>query len=127
MRTYITPMVLMATVGMCVTSRPVGQTILSTEKAITPLIPGDLRLYVGDGDMQGVVHELKLLLESENLPANVQCGKEAYSARFHLLVDREFLGILTAEEAQELEVLTQWRDAEKNAFYQEVARISGKA
>ena len=45
----------------------------------------------------------------------------AQAARFHELVDREFLGTLTPDEEKELAVLTQWQEAQRNAFYKEFA------
>ena len=51
----------------------------------------------------------------------VESENDARATRFHELVDRDFLGVLTPEEARELAVLTLWRDAEKSAFYEELA------
>lgn len=46
--------------------------------------------------------------------------EDARSERFHELVDRRFLGILTPEEAQELEILTKWVNEVKSAFYRNI-------
>ena len=121
MKNYITPMVLAATVGMCVTTRPVRWIVLTSAQPVSPAPAEELRLPVGDGDSEDTAEALRALLEARNLPADVQIETEALAARFHALVDREFLGILTPEEEQELESLTRWRDDEKAAFYREVA------
>ena len=55
--------------------------------------------------MQGIVNELQLSIESKNLPASPLCDKKAYSARFHKLVHREFLGILTAVNSAQVRKL----------------------
>ena len=62
---------------------------------------------------------LQILVDSQNLSTDVESDEDKRASRFHKLVDKEFLGSLTPEEKQELEILTQWRDDLKNAFYQQ--------
>ena len=63
---------------------------------------------------------LQTLLGNRNVPVSVEDDTSVCAARFHELVDKEFLGRLTAEEIKELEVLTKWRDDQKSAFYRNV-------
>ena len=118
MKNYITPIVLAAAVGMCVAARRVERVVLTSTLSITPATAEELRLPVGNEEPEDIVTSLQALLEQWNLPDCVLTETDARSTRFHELVDREFLKILTSEERQELEILSHWRDNQKSAFYQ---------
>lgn len=76
---------------------------------------------IENNDREDTSATLQTLLESCDATACVDDATDVRSNRFHELVDKEFLGILTSEETQELEVLTKWRDDQKAAFYRNVA------
>jgi hypothetical protein len=122
MNNYVTPVVLAAAVGMCVIARPVRQIVLTSGRSIVPAADGELRLPIGSADPEDAVDALRGLLRPRGLPCDVESEADARSARFHALVDREFLGTLTPDEEHELAILTRWHDDQKAAFYREIMR-----
>lgn len=118
MKNYFPPMVLAAAVGMCVAARRVERVVLTSTLSLTPATAEELRLPVGNAEPEEIADSLQALLQQWNLPDCVLTETDARSSRFHELVDRKFLNILTMEEKQELEILSHWRDNQKSAFYQ---------
>jgi hypothetical protein len=53
----------------------------------------------------------------EALEEAIAAADTLKSARLHVLIDREFLQILTSQEADELAALLTWRDQRKAAHY----------
>lgn len=120
MREYITPMVLAAAVGMCINARPVHQIVISTSQPLYRAPAGELYLPAGDRDIEATIETIEVFLEKLERTIPVESDVDARAARFHALVDREFLQLLTQEESRELEILTRWRDDQKSSFYQTV-------
>ncbi len=71
-------------------------------------------------EQKEITETIEPLSGAGNPPNDVHTDTDARAKRFHELVDRDFLGILTSEEEQELEILTRWRDEVKSAFYQNI-------
>ncbi|GAB4457024.1 MAG: hypothetical protein OHK0029_16000 [Armatimonadaceae bacterium] len=46
---------------------------------------------------------------------------EVLNRRLHYLIDRKFLQLLTANEAEELSELLAWRDQHKSEFYRSLS------
>lgn len=127
MKNSLSPDVIAAAAGMCWAVQPFDYLTLVSSPPSYPHIKNELSLPVCSENFEDTVARARVLIKGMEIYAEVIDSDDhvidIHYARLHELIDGHFLGILTEDEEEEMKTLSQWRDEQKDGFYQETGML----